>query len=174
MSVPNVAHLDPQRGGCCTVMPYFIGNVLELPLTTTQDYTLFHILEDYSIELWKRQIRSIMEQNGLLSFVSHPDYLTSKRALATYVGLLEYLAHLRSRGQIWLTLPGEVDIWWRQRSRMSLECSDGKWRIEGEGSERARLAYASLDGDRLVYRVTKPQNQPQGVERNLYIAFKKS
>ena len=25
MSVPNVAHLDPQRGGCCTVMPYFIG-----------------------------------------------------------------------------------------------------------------------------------------------------
>ena len=173
MSVPNVAHLDPQRGGCCTVMPYFIGKVLELPLTTTQDYTLFHILEDYSIELWKRQIRSIMEQNGLLSFVSHPDYLTSKRALATYVGLLEYLAHLRSRGQIWLTLPGEVDIWWRQRSRMSLECSGGTWRIEGEGSERARLAYASLDGDRLVYRVTKPQNQHQGVERNLYIAFKK-
>lgn len=25
MSVPNVAHLEPQRGGCCTVMPYFIG-----------------------------------------------------------------------------------------------------------------------------------------------------
>ena len=21
MSVPNVAHLDPMRGGCCTVMP---------------------------------------------------------------------------------------------------------------------------------------------------------
>ena len=26
MSIPNVAHLDPQRGGCCTIMPYFIGN----------------------------------------------------------------------------------------------------------------------------------------------------
>ncbi len=25
MSVPNVAHLDPQRGGCCTVMPYFLN-----------------------------------------------------------------------------------------------------------------------------------------------------
>ena len=23
MSVPNAAHLEPQRGGCCTVMPYF-------------------------------------------------------------------------------------------------------------------------------------------------------
>ena len=34
MSVPNAAHLEPQRGGCCTVMPYFVGNILELPLTT--------------------------------------------------------------------------------------------------------------------------------------------
>jgi hypothetical protein len=44
MSIPNVAHLDPQRGGCCTVMPFFIGDILELPVTTTQDYTLFNIL----------------------------------------------------------------------------------------------------------------------------------
>ncbi|MEP6756406.1 MAG: hypothetical protein ABJA67_12955, partial [Chthonomonadales bacterium] len=44
MSVPNVGHLDPQPGGCCTVMPYFIGNILELPVTTIQDYSLFNIL----------------------------------------------------------------------------------------------------------------------------------
>jgi hypothetical protein len=30
MSVPNVAHLEPMRGGCCTVMPYFVGKILEL------------------------------------------------------------------------------------------------------------------------------------------------
>src|SRR6202030_632200 len=48
MSVPNVAHLEPQHGGCCTVMPYQIGEILELPLTMTQDYSLFHILGDYS------------------------------------------------------------------------------------------------------------------------------
>ena len=60
MSVPNVAHLEPQRGGCCTVMPYFIGDILELPLTTTQDYSLFHILGDYSIALWKQQIELIL------------------------------------------------------------------------------------------------------------------
>ena len=35
MSVPNVAHLDPQRGGCCTVMPYFVGNLLEIPGNAT-------------------------------------------------------------------------------------------------------------------------------------------
>ena len=32
MSVPNAAHLEPQRGGCCTVMPYFVGDILELQL----------------------------------------------------------------------------------------------------------------------------------------------
>lgn len=41
MSVPNVAHLEAQRGGCCTIFPYFIGRILELPLTTIQDYCLF-------------------------------------------------------------------------------------------------------------------------------------
>ena len=51
MSVPNMAHLDPQQGGCCTIFPYLIGKLLELPLTTTQDYSLFHVLNDYSIDL---------------------------------------------------------------------------------------------------------------------------
>ena len=59
MSVPNVAHLEPKRGGCCTVMPFFIGNILELPLTLAQDYSLFHILEDYSLGVWKQQLALI-------------------------------------------------------------------------------------------------------------------
>src|SRR5262249_7242387 len=41
MSVPNAGHLEVQRGGCCTVMPYFVGRIVELPLTTAQDYSLF-------------------------------------------------------------------------------------------------------------------------------------
>src|SRR3989454_303052 len=61
MSFQCVAHLDAQRGGCCSLMPFFIGGILELPLTTIQDYSLFHILNDYSIDLWKRQIASITE-----------------------------------------------------------------------------------------------------------------
>ena len=64
MSTPNVAHLDPQRGGCCTVLPFFLGKILELPVTTIQDYTLFHILNDYSIRLWKEQISRIDKHMG--------------------------------------------------------------------------------------------------------------
>ena len=82
MSVPNGAHLEPQRGGCCTVMPYFVGKILELPLTTAQDYSLFFILGDYSTSLWRQQIATILEQNGLVSVIAHPDYLVGERERA--------------------------------------------------------------------------------------------
>src|SRR4029079_6411202 len=67
MSVPNAAHLEPQRGGCCTVMPYFVGSILELPLTTIQDSSLFHVLAEYSIALWKAQIELIRSMHGFIS-----------------------------------------------------------------------------------------------------------
>ncbi len=82
MSVPNVAHLDPQRGGCCTVMPYFIGKILEIPVTMVQDYTLFNILNDYSIGIWREQTKRVMEKHGLMSFIIHPDYVIGARQRA--------------------------------------------------------------------------------------------
>ena len=156
MSVPNVGHLDPQRGGCCTVMPYFIGNVLELPVTTTQDYTLFNIFSDYSLDLWQRQIQLITEKHGLVSFNAHPDYVLKKRARETYAGLLAHLSQLRSQGGVWVALPREVDRWWRQRSGMRIVGESGQWRIEGPGQERAKLAFACLAGDRISYTFDPP------------------
>ena len=129
MSVPNVAHLEPQRGGCCTVMPYFVGKILELPLTTVQDYSLFHILGDYSTKLWRTQIDLILAHNGLVSVLAHPDYLVEKRARAVYRELLGYLGHLRDEGKVWIALPGDVDRWWRNR------------RQDGPGGGRRWLAY---------------------------------
>jgi hypothetical protein len=153
MSVPNVAHLDPQRGGCCTVMPYFVGNLLELPVTTTQDYTLFHILKDYKIDLWKTQIELIMERHGLLSFIVHPDYVTTSPEREVYEVLLSYLAQLRQERGIWIATPGEVNRWWRQRAEMRIVEDDTGVRIEGRGSERARIAYASEVDGRLAVTV---------------------
>jgi hypothetical protein len=155
MSVPNVAHLDPQRGGCCTVMPYFVGNILELPVTTTQDYTLFHILRDYSIELWKQQMEIIMGKHGLISFIVHPDYIIEPRHRRVYEALLAYLCRVREENGLWIATPGEVSRWWRQRAQMRLLRSGDGWRIEGPGSERACLAYAVLDGSRLKYGVDR-------------------
>jgi hypothetical protein len=143
MSVPNVAHLDPQHGGCCTVMPYFIGDILELPVTTTQDYSLFNILHEYSIDLWKRQIDLIMEKHGLMSFIVHPDYVVKARERDIYERLLNHLSGLGKDKNVWLSTPGEVNRWWRQRDQMILVSDEDGLHIEGAGSDRACIAYAS-------------------------------
>ncbi len=153
MSVPSVAHLDPQRGGCCSVMPFFIGKILELPVTTIQDYSLFHILNDYAIDLWKQQLASITDQHGLASFIVHPDYLIEARARASYQALLEHLARMREERNVWIALPREVDRWWRQRNQMTVVRDGGRWRVEGPGKERARLAFATLVDDTLTFTI---------------------
>lgn len=153
MSVPNVGHLDPQRGGCCTVMPYFVGDILEIPVTTTQDYMLFHLLNDYSLDLWKTQTEIIMEKNGLVSFVVHPDYILEEKAQGTYRDLLSYLEQLGRRKKIWFAVGGQIDEWWRLRREMRLVEQNGKWQIQGAGAERAKLAFARVKGDRLEYDI---------------------
>ena len=151
MSVPSAAHLEPQRGGCCTVMPYFVGDILELPLTTAQDYTLFHILNDYSTTLWKEQINVIRQRYGLISVITHPDYLTGQRERDVYADLLRHLGNLREQHGLWVALPGEVNRWWRNRQSMKLVRAGDGWRVEGPDRHRARVAYATLDDGRLTY-----------------------
>ena len=156
MSVPSVAHLDPQRGGCCTVTPYFIGDILELPLTTIQDYSLFNIIGNFSIDLWKRQMDLILQKNGLATFLIHPDYIIGRTTWGIYKSLLEYLTRICADRHVWWPLPRDVHAWWTQRNRMELESRNGKWYVVGPGSERARVAYASLSGTDIVYRIEKP------------------
>jgi hypothetical protein len=151
MSMPNVASLDPQRGGCCTVMPYFIGEMLELPVTTCQDYTLFHVLGESSIDLWKTQLDAILACNGMASFIVHPDYILEPSTMSVYQSLLKWLGELRRREDLWFALPGEIDTWWRARSRMSIIKDAGAWRIVGDNAERAVLAFARVMDGKIVY-----------------------
>jgi hypothetical protein len=153
MSIPNVAHLDPQHGGCCTVTPYFIGNLVELPLTTVQDYTLFRVLKQRSIDLWRLQIELILAKNGLITLLVHPDYIIEPDVRAVYRDLLAMLKELRTCQNLWFALPGEVADWWRQRSQMTIVSKHGSWCITGEGSERARLAFAKITNGQLVYEL---------------------
>jgi len=151
MSIPNVAHLDPQGGGCCTIFPYFVGDILEIPVTTTQDYTLFHILGDYSLDLWREQTSRILERHGVMNFIVHPDYVAGDKEMQVFKDLLAYLAELRAKAGLWIPLPNELNQWWRQRSRMQIVKGGSGWEIVGEGKERARLAYARLENGKLIY-----------------------
>ena len=160
MTVPNTAHLEPQRGGCCTIMPYFIGKLLELPLTTTQDHALFHYLRDYSLNLWQQQADLIRRQHGLISILAHPDNLVEKKGLEVYRQLLRYLVQLRNEHNVWLALPGEVNTWWRRRNNLHLVPHGERWRIEGQGSEHARIAYAVLQDGEIKYRFNANDSTP--------------
>jgi hypothetical protein len=162
MSVPNTGHLDPQHGGCCTVLPYFIQDVLEVPLTTTQDYMLFHLLREYSSDLWKSETDIILTKHGLINFLVHPDYVIEKRARKIYSELLGWLRELAGREHLWFALPGEVDEWWRARSKMTLVNRDGLWRIEGARADRAVIAFAKAAGDHIEYKIGSPMQALDG------------
>jgi hypothetical protein len=127
--------------------------MLELPVTTVQDYTLFHLLRDTGIELWKTQLEIILAKNGLASFIVHPDYIVEADKQSQYKSLLGWLAALRGQRNLWFALPSEVDSWWRSRSRMSL-VKDGKsWRVIGDGAERATVAFARAVDGQLVFEL---------------------
>jgi len=110
------------------------------PHTTTQDYTLLHILGEYSTDLWKRQASLMLKKHGLASFIVHPDYILEKREPDVHRALLAHLSTLRDEARVWITSPGEVNRWWKERGQMKLVPEGKGRRIQGPGHERARLA----------------------------------
>jgi hypothetical protein len=119
----------------------------------SQDYSLFHILNDYSIGIWKEQIALIREKHGLMQVIVHPDYIIEDAARRVYAELLCYLSELRARGETWIALPSEVATWWRRRSELRLVKEAGSFHIEGEGKQRARIAYATIVDEKLTYEL---------------------
>ncbi|MGE5436642.1 MAG: hypothetical protein ACM3O3_05390 [Syntrophothermus sp.] len=153
MSVPNVGNIDPQKGGCCTVMPYNVGKIVELPLTTLQDHPLYYYLNDYSIDIWRNQFELINSKHGLTSFIIHPDYTISNMSKNNYDALLSFLAKKRDEENVWFPLPKEIYKWRALRDKMELVNKDGVWEIEGEGKENARIAFAELVNNKLKYTI---------------------
>src|SRR4029077_7339035 len=99
-----------------------------------------------------------------MSFIIHPDYLLHKRSRAVYLSLLERLEQLRRDSNMWIPLPRELNDWWRNRNEMRLIKQHNSWQIEGPEKHRARIPFASLDGDHLVYTFdTEPTAPPIAV-----------
>jgi hypothetical protein len=89
--------------------------------------------------------------HGLISLIVHPDYIISKKSNNTYRRLLAHLAHLREKMFVWAALPREINKWWRLRLELKLVADGLGWRIEGDGQDRARVAYAHLADGRVKY-----------------------
>jgi peptidoglycan/xylan/chitin deacetylase (PgdA/CDA1 family) len=128
-SFPDTDPFEPQPGGCCSIFPFFIDDLVELPITLVQDHTLFEILRDRSVERWVEKSEWIIERGGLVNLLVHPDYLLTEERLALYD---EFLGFLAAQAGGWHALPRDVARWWKDRSL--LECrrdERGEARIVG-------------------------------------------
>jgi hypothetical protein len=138
-SYPDTDRYEPMRGGCCSWLPYFNGDLVELPITMPQDHTLFEILRvDGSV--WHEKGAFLKARGGMVLLDTHPDYLLKKPALAEYERLLSAFGHDETA---WKALPGEVSGWWRRRAATSLRFVDGTWRPTGPAAGDARVAHVS-------------------------------
>ena len=147
-SFPDTDPFQPQPGGCCSIHPFFFRDVVELPITLDQDFTLFELLRQRSIDIWLRKVRWITRHRGLVNVLVHPDYMTPGR-LGLYERLLAFLA---SQEGGWHALPRDVAAWWRVRD--ALRCvggADGDVRVEGAGAARAGVAWVQSTGDEISY-----------------------
>ena len=113
-TIPNSDPYEPQPGGCCSIWPFFIGSLVELPYTLPQDHTLLTLLGHRNADVWIEGARRIEDGYGLIQCLSHPDrgYLGDPPKRAIYA---EFLRAIAERERVWKALPRDVASWWRER-----------------------------------------------------------
>lgn len=156
-SFPDSDPFEPLGGGCCSILPFFLGEMVELPITLVQDHTLWEILREETIDRWTQKSDWIAANGGLINPIVHPDYLDTPARMRMYEELLEYLA---AQEGAWQALPAEVAAWWRQRRDLRLVDDGDRVRVEGDGAERARVQWWRADNGRGVVETTAPATVP--------------
>jgi hypothetical protein len=117
---------EPQPDGAKTIFPMRIDgpdmnrSFIEIPYTMPQDFTLFVILRENTIRIWKRKLDWIAMNGGMVMFITHPDYMRvpeTKEARYTYsIGLYEEILSYIERkyhGAYWNALPREMAEFWK-------------------------------------------------------------
>jgi peptidoglycan/xylan/chitin deacetylase (PgdA/CDA1 family) len=122
-SFPDTDPFEPQPGGCCSILPFFLGDVVELPITLVQDHTLFEILGERDISLWREKAAWLARHGGLVTVLVHPDYVQSRDRLRRYEELLAFLCSLPGG---WHALPRDVARWWRRRAELTAAVARGE------------------------------------------------
>jgi predicted glycosyltransferase/peptidoglycan/xylan/chitin deacetylase (PgdA/CDA1 family) len=112
---------EPQPDGVGTIFPFWVpGNngkrgYVELPYTLPQDHSLFVIMGEKNIDIWKKKLDWIAEQGGMALLITHPDYINfgdggsrkEEYPLEHYKRLLDYV-RVKYLGYYWHALPGEM------------------------------------------------------------------
>jgi peptidoglycan/xylan/chitin deacetylase (PgdA/CDA1 family) len=138
-SSPDTDPFEPQAGGCCSLLPFFNGELVELPVTLPQDHTLFVILRrDESA--WIEKARAVRDRGGMALLITHPDYMLEPSSLEQYRRFLDAFA---GDEELWRALPRDVSAWWRRRAASSIERDGDGWKVVGPAAGEAAIATAS-------------------------------
>jgi len=111
--------LEPQPDAVETIFPFWVSQdgiygYVELPYTLPQDSTLFLLLREASIDIWKRKLDWVAQKGGMALVDVHPDYISFKDqrrqdeySHQLYLHFLAYVTH-RYADQCWFALPNQV------------------------------------------------------------------
>jgi hypothetical protein len=121
---------EPEPDGVCTIFPFWVPGpdgkgYVELPYTMVQDFTLFGVLGEQSIDIWKRKLNWVVEHGGMALLNTHPDYMCfggqrnrDEYPVSLYEELLRYVRE-KYEGSYWSALPREVAEYYRDRVPLS-------------------------------------------------------
>ncbi|MCC6544633.1 MAG: hypothetical protein IT392_09050 [Nitrospirae bacterium] len=117
---------EPQPDGMTTIFPFFVNGTysqrgyVELPYTLPQDFTLFVIMKEKNIDIWKRKLDWIAEHGGMALLITHPDYMNGNNGGSTLEEYpmefyKEFLGYVKGKyeGRYWNPLPKEMARFWR-------------------------------------------------------------
>jgi peptidoglycan/xylan/chitin deacetylase (PgdA/CDA1 family) len=137
-SYPDTDPFEPTPGGCCSWLPFFNEQQVELPVTLPQDHLVFVILERGDEALWVEKASFLRERGGMALMIVHPDYMLEEERRAAY---RRYLERFADDDAAWRALPREVSAWWRRRAASHVEHTRGGWRIAGPAKREGRIRY---------------------------------
>lgn len=115
----DVDPFEPQPEGVNTIFPFCVGrgngsSYIELPYTLPQDSTLFLLLRESGIDIWKQKLDWVAKHRGLALVNVHPDYIgldgtrtPTEYGVHLYQDFLEYVAERYQRDS-WCALPKDV------------------------------------------------------------------
>lgn len=112
---------EPQSDGVSTIFPFLVSKnsngkgYVELPYTLVQDFSLFVLMKETNIDIWKKKLDWIVERGGMALLNIHPDYMKfgegrlglEEYPARYYAELLEYVK-TKYKGQYWHGLPKEL------------------------------------------------------------------
>lgn len=135
-SYADTAPFEPQPGGCCSWLPFFIDGTVELPITLEQDHTIFVILGKPDASAWIDKATYLRSRGGMALLITHPDYLRTERLIRNYRTLLD---SFKDDELAWRALPRDVSDWWRRRAATQLVHTEMGWQASGLAADRVRV-----------------------------------